>query len=94
MGEIGDAMITVIFEVWPADRDRYLDIAADLRPLLDNADAATLRGFVARQTVSAKNPNGISDPEFLSPAEANKVIAGLNGWLGRVRAKGGDHVGA
>ena len=69
-------------------------IWGDLRPLLDNADAATLRGFVARQTVSAKNPNGISDPEFLSPAEANKVIAGLNGWLGRVRAKGGDHVGA
>ncbi|HEX2282307.1 MAG TPA: antibiotic biosynthesis monooxygenase [Thermomicrobiales bacterium] len=37
-------MIAVIFEVWPADgqRDRYLDIAAELRPLLDDID-----GFVS-----------------------------------------------
>ena len=38
MGEIGNTMIAVIFEVWPADRDRYLDIAAELRPLLDQID--------------------------------------------------------
>lgn len=31
-------MIAVIFEVWPADRDAYLGIAADLRPLLDGID--------------------------------------------------------
>ena len=33
-------MIAVIFEVEPADgqRDRYLDIAAELRPLLDDID--------------------------------------------------------
>jgi heme-degrading monooxygenase HmoA len=33
-------MIAVIFEVWPADgeRQRYLDIAAELRPLLDGID--------------------------------------------------------
>jgi len=37
-------MIAVIFEVWPADgqRDRYLDIAAELRPLLDGID-----GFIS-----------------------------------------------
>jgi heme-degrading monooxygenase HmoA len=37
-------MIAVIFEVWPADRQRqtYLDIAADLRPLLDEID-----GFIS-----------------------------------------------
>ncbi|CAN5334537.1 antibiotic biosynthesis monooxygenase [soil metagenome] len=37
-------MIAVIFEVWPADgqRDRYLDIAAELRPLLDDID-----GFIS-----------------------------------------------
>lgn len=37
-------MIAVIFEVWPAagQRDRYLDIAADLRPLLDGID-----GFIS-----------------------------------------------
>lgn len=33
-------MIAVIFEVWPADgrRQEYLDIAAELRPLLDEID--------------------------------------------------------
>ena len=33
-------MIAVIFEVWPNEgkRDRYLDIAASLRPLLDDID--------------------------------------------------------
>ncbi|MEJ7839571.1 MAG: antibiotic biosynthesis monooxygenase [Thermomicrobiales bacterium] len=37
-------MIAVIFEVWPAagERDTYLDIAADLRPLLDEID-----GFIS-----------------------------------------------
>jgi heme-degrading monooxygenase HmoA len=37
-------MIAVIFEVWPAEgeRDRYLDIAAELRPLLDDID-----GFIS-----------------------------------------------
>lgn len=33
-------MIAVIFEVWPKDegRQEYLDIAAELRPLLDGID--------------------------------------------------------
>ncbi len=37
-------MIAVIFEVWPADGERqhYLDIAAQLRPLLDDID-----GFIS-----------------------------------------------
>ena len=37
-------MIVVIFEVWPADgqRETYLDIAAELRPLLDEID-----GFIS-----------------------------------------------
>lgn len=37
-------MIAVIFEVWPAEgeRDTYLDIAATLRPLLDDID-----GFIS-----------------------------------------------
>jgi heme-degrading monooxygenase HmoA len=35
-------MIAVIFEVWPRDKQRYLDIAADLRPLLDEID-----GFIS-----------------------------------------------
>lgn len=37
-------MIAVIFEVWPGDghRDAYLDIAADLRPVLEKID-----GFIS-----------------------------------------------
>ena len=37
-------MIAVIFEVWPVDgeREHYLDIAADLRPLLNEID-----GFIS-----------------------------------------------
>ncbi len=35
-------MIAVIFEVWPGERDAYLDIAASLRPLLDGID-----GFIS-----------------------------------------------
>lgn len=37
-------MIAVIFEVWPSDgrRQEYLDIAADLRPLLEDID-----GFIS-----------------------------------------------
>jgi len=37
-------MIAVIFEVWPAEgeREHYLDIAADLRPLLSEID-----GFIS-----------------------------------------------
>ena len=37
-------MIAVIFEVWPAEGERatYLDIAANLRPLLDEID-----GFIS-----------------------------------------------
>jgi heme-degrading monooxygenase HmoA len=37
-------VIAVIFEVWPRDqrRQQYLDLAADLRPLLDGID-----GFIS-----------------------------------------------
>ena len=37
-------MIAVIFEVWPAEgrKQEYLDIAAELRPLLDQID-----GFIS-----------------------------------------------
>jgi heme-degrading monooxygenase HmoA len=35
-------MIAVIFEVWPRERQQYLDLAAELRPLL-----ATIDGFIS-----------------------------------------------
>jgi len=62
-------------------------IWGELRPLLDDAGDEALHGFCQRQTHSAKNPAGISHPRFLSPAEATKVIRGLEGWLKRVRDK-------
>lgn len=48
-------MIAVIFEVWPRQgcRDAYLDIAADLRPLLDGID-----GFI-----SIERFQSLADPE-------------------------------
>ena len=47
-------MIAVIFEVWPAagEREHYLDIAADLRPLLSDID-----GFI-----SVERFESITDP--------------------------------
>lgn len=69
-------------------------IWGELQPLLAEADADTLRGFVLRQTKTRKNPEGISDPEWLDPQEARKVIHGLRGWLDRVRLKEVHHVGA
>lgn len=48
-------MIAVIFEVWPRRgcRDAYLDIAAELRPLLDGID-----GFI-----SIERFQSLADPE-------------------------------
>ncbi len=62
-------------------------IWGDLKPLLDDATDDTLRAFVRRQTRSPKNPDGIADPEWLSPQGATAVIHGLEGWLAREQAK-------
>jgi heme-degrading monooxygenase HmoA len=55
-------MIAVIFEVWPADgrRQDYLDIAADLRPLLDGID-----GFISIERFeSLREPGKILSLSF------------------------------
>lgn len=62
-------------------------IWADLAPLLDDATDETLAAFVKRQTKSARNPAGISRPEWLTSETATPVIQGLQGWLQRERAK-------
>ena len=62
-------------------------IWGDLKPLLDDASDDTLRAFVRRQTRTPKNPEGIADPEWLSPHDATAVIQGLEGWLAREQAK-------
>ena len=51
----------------------------ELAPLLDNATGTTLNGFVQRQT-------GIMRAEWLDSKQATKVIQGLEGWLGRLKA--------
>jgi heme-degrading monooxygenase HmoA len=64
-------MIAVIFEVEPAagKRDAYLDIAADLRPLLDGID-----GFLSIERFqSLVDPNRILSLSFWRDEEAVKA---------------------
>lgn len=61
-------MIAVIFEVLPADgqRDRYLEIAADLRPLLDDID-----GFISIERFeSLSEPGKVLSLSFWRDEEA------------------------
>jgi heme-degrading monooxygenase HmoA len=46
-------MIAVIFEVWPRGKERYLDIAANLRPLLDGID-----GFLSIERFESLSEEG------------------------------------
>jgi len=46
-------MIAVIFEVWPNRRENYLDIAAELRPLLQQID-----GFISVERFESLTENG------------------------------------
>ncbi len=70
------AQIRMIFAVWK-----------DLQPHLEDGSDAALRAFCARQTKSPKHPQGVSAPQFLGPAEANKVLEGLKAWLARCRER-------
>jgi heme-degrading monooxygenase HmoA len=61
-------MIAVIFEVWPADgrTQEYLDIAADLRPLLERID-----GFVSIERFeSLSEPGKILSLSFFRDEQA------------------------
>ena len=61
-------MIAVIFEVWPDEgrRDEYLDIAAELRPLLDGID-----GFISIERFeSLAEPGKILSLSFWRDEEA------------------------
>lgn len=61
-------MIAVIFEVWPAEGERqhYLDIAAQLRPLLDGID-----GFISIERFeSLTEPGKILSLSFWRDDEA------------------------
>jgi len=61
-------MIAVIFEVWPSEgnRQRYLEIAADLRPQLQHID-----GFISVERFeSLSQPNKILSLSFWRDEEA------------------------
>ena len=67
-------MIAVIFEVWPGEgrHDEYLDIAAELRPLLDGID-----GFISiERFASLSEPGKILSLSFWRDEEA--VAAALH----------------
>jgi heme-degrading monooxygenase HmoA len=69
-------MIAVIFEVMPApgERDRYLDLAARLRPLLEEID-----GFISVERFeSLTTPGKILSLSFFRDEEAVKA------WRNRV----------
>jgi heme-degrading monooxygenase HmoA len=82
-------MIAVIFEVWPSDnqRQRYLDIASNLRPLLDDID-----GFI-----SIERFESIANPGKMLSLSFWRDEAAVERWrtLDRHRAAqalGRDHV--
>lgn len=62
-------MIAVIFEVWPRDGRRYLDLAAELRPLLDGID-----GFLSIERFESLSEKGkILSLSFWRDEEAVKA---------------------
>jgi heme-degrading monooxygenase HmoA len=81
MVEDGDGMIAVIFEVWPADKDRYLDIAAELHPLLVKID-----GFLSIERFQSLTETGkILSLSFWRDEEAVKAwrTQPEHGWAQR-----------
>lgn len=70
------AQVRMIYAVWQ-----------DIRPHLAVGDDSALRSFVERQTKTDANPAGVSAPEFLDAAMANRVLEGLKAWRARLRAR-------
>ena len=80
-------MIAVIFEVRPRDRQRYLDIAAELRPLLDGID-----GFL-----SIERFESLSEPGKLVSLSFWRDEAAVTAWRNvephrAAQAEGRHHV--
>jgi len=69
-------LIAVIFEVLPADgrKDEYLDIAAELRPLLDEID-----GFI-----SIERFQSLSDPGKILSLSFWRDEAAVVAWRGQL----------
>jgi heme-degrading monooxygenase HmoA len=76
-------MIVVIFEAWPHQRERYLDIAAKLRPLLDGID-----GFISIERFESLGDNGkILSLSFWRDEEA------VEAWRNTERHRGAQALG-
>ena len=70
-------MIAVIFEVWPADgrRQDYLDLAAELRPVLEKID-----GFI-----SVERFQSITDPAKMLSLSIWRDEAAVARWRNHAR---------
>ncbi|WP_039019129.1 antibiotic biosynthesis monooxygenase family protein [Halocynthiibacter namhaensis] len=82
-------MIAVIFEVEPADgrKDEYLDIAADMRPMLDQVD-----GFISVERFqSLTDPKKVLSRSFFEDEAAVAQWRTLNAHRG-AQAKGRGRV--
>jgi heme-degrading monooxygenase HmoA len=81
-------MIAVIFEVWPApgERQAYLDIAGELRPLLDGID-----GFISiERFVSLSDPEKVLSLSFWRDEDAVKQWRNVDAHrTARARGRGG-----
>lgn len=67
-----------VFAVWG-------DMCREGIPEKANRDG--LRAFVARVTRRNDRPEGVGDPEWLDPADAQMVTEALKSWRGREMAK-------
>jgi heme-degrading monooxygenase HmoA len=78
-------LIAVIFEVWPAEgeRETYLDIAANLRPLLDGID-----GFI-----SIERFESIAEPGKMLSLSFWRDEASVAEWRRLERHRGAQAVG-
>jgi len=78
-------MIAVIFEVWPAEgeRQRYLDIAAALRPELDEID-----GFI-----SIERFQSLVDPEKVLSLSFWRDEAAIQAWRNRKNHRSAQALG-
>ncbi|MDD2867709.1 regulatory protein GemA [Neomegalonema sp.] len=74
------AHVRKVFALW-GDMRRH--------DLLENPTREGLRGFVARMTATDARPDGVGDPDWLTPQDAEKVIEGLKAWRRRALARQG-----
>ncbi|NMM43014.1 antibiotic biosynthesis monooxygenase [Rhodospirillaceae bacterium KN72] len=78
-------MIAIIFEVFPADgqRERYLDIAASIRPELEKID-----GFI-----SVERFQSLTDPDKMLSISFFRDEAAVEAWRKTMQHRGAQSAG-